>query len=479
MLYLSSVKTREIKGFALGKGLLMLKLKKNDVIELEITGYTAEGNGVGRARGELAVFVPGAAAGDRLLVRIVKLAKNYAFGKIEEILAPSPDRREQDCPVFRQCGGCAFRHIAYEAELCAKERRVRDALERIGGFENVALRPIMGAGRTDGYRNKAQLPLGRSASGELLMGFYALHSHRIVACDGCLLQPPAFLQAMRAVKQWFSESGESVYDEQTGRGTLRHLYLRQAHGTGEVLACLVANGSRLKKEQLLADCLRGSVPGLAGVVLNINRKDTNVVLGPECRVLWGKGTLLDRLCGLCFEISPLSFYQVNHDQAERLYEKAAEYAGLSGGETVLDLYCGTGTIGLSMARAAGRVIGVELVAQAVENARQNAERNNIENAEFYCEDAVAAAARLQERGLKPDVVVLDPPRKGCGEFLPETVARMAPEKIVYVSCDPATLARDVKRFTGLGYRFVEAAPVDMFPRTAHVECVVLMTKVQN
>ena len=462
----------------MGKGLFMLKLKKNDLVELEITGYTAEGNGVGRAGGELAVFVPGAAQGDRLCVRIVKLAKNFAFGKIEKILASSPDRIEQDCPVFRQCGGCAFRHIAYEAELRAKERRVRDALERIGGLENAELRPIMRADQTAGYRNKAQLPLGRSASGELLMGFYALHSHRIVACSGCLLQPPVFSQAMQAVKQWFSQSGESVYDEQTGRGTLRHLYLRQAPGTGEILACVVANGSRLKKEQLLVDCLRGGVPGLSGVLLNINRKETNVVLGPECRVLWGKGVLLDCLCGLQFEISPLSFYQVNHDQAERLYETAAEYAGLSGGETLLDLYCGTGTIGLSMAKAAGRVIGVELVREAVENARLNARRNEIENAEFYCEDAGAAAVRLRERGLKPDVVVLDPPRKGCGESLPETVARMAPGKIVYVSCDPATLARDIKRFSGLGYRFVEAAPVDMFPRTAHVECVALLVPEQ-
>lgn len=459
--------------------MIMLKLKKNDIVDLEITGYTAEGNGVGRAGGEIAVFVPGAAQGDYLRVRIVKMAKNFAFGKIEEILSSSPDRQQQDCPVYRQCGGCAYRHLTYTAELRAKEQRVYDSLVRIGGLEKIALQPIMGARQTDEYRNKAQLPLGITADGELQMGFYALHSHRIVPCEGCRLQPPVFSKAMEAVKTWFKQSGESVYNEQTGRGKLRHLYLRQAPGTGEVLVCLVVNGTKIKAEQIFIDCLRKNIPDLAGILLNINQQDTNVVLGSENKVLWGKETLLDRLCGLDFEISPLSFYQVNHDQTERLYEQAIKYADLNGGETVLDLYCGAGTIGLSMAKKAGRIIGVEVVEAAVENARRNARRNGIENAEFYCEDAEAAAERLEKYGLRPDVVVLDPPRKGCGPTLPETVARMSPQRIVYVSCDPATLARDIKKFGEIGYNFIEAVPVDMFPRTAHVETVVLMSKVDE
>lgn len=450
-------------------------LKKNEIVEIEITGMTAEGSGVGRVEG-IAVFVPGAAAGDRLKVRILKTAKTYAFGKIEEILEPSPERIESDCPCSAQCGGCAFRHITYTGELRAKESRVRDAIERIGGLQNPDIRPIVGAEHADGYRNKAQIPVGQDKQGNLIAGFYANHSHRIVQCNRCALQPKPFEQALDTFLEWARQNGESAYDETTHKGKLRHLYLRMAEGTGEVMVCVVVNGNGLKGEDSLAALLRERVDGLKSVLINSNREDTNVVLGRRFRTVWGQDFLTDRMCGLQFRISPLSFYQVNHAQAQRLYALAGEYAGLTGKETVLDLYCGTGTIGLSMAGRAGRVIGVESVAQAVENARENAALNSIENAEFLCMDAAEAAQLLVQRGEHPDVVVLDPPRKGCAPELIRTMADVAPSHIVYVSCDPATLARDLKLFRELGYAAGPITPVDLFPKTKHVECVVLLQR---
>lgn len=450
-----------------------MELKKNDLIELEITGYTAEGSGVGRYN-DLAVFVPLAAQGDRLRVRILKTAKTYAFGKLEEILTPSPDRIAPDCAQFARCGGCVFRHIRYEAELRVKEQRVRDALERIGGFRGIKMEPILGAENPDGYRNKAQLPVAAAPGGGVDLGFFAAHSHRMIPCASCCLQPPVFAAAMEAFRRWAGQSGETVYNEQTGKGRLRHLYLRQACATGEVMVCVVVNGNGLHGEDALVQQLRRDVPGLKSVIINSNREKTNVVLGGKCRTVWGADFITDRLCGLEFHISPLSFYQVNHDQAERLYTLAGEYAALTGTETLLDLYCGTGTIGLSMAKNAGRVIGVEAVQPAVEDAKKNAETNGIKNAEFLCADAAQAAAALKTRGVTPDVVVLDPPRKGCGAELVATVAAMAPRRIVYVSCDPATLARDMKLFAEKDYLPQKVAPVDMFPRTQHTECVCLL-----
>lgn len=450
-------------------------MKKNELVEITITGYTAEGSGVGRWNG-MAVFVPMAAVGDVLEVRILKVAKTHAFGKIERILSPSPARIEPDCPQFAQCGGCVFRHIHYEEELRAKEQRVRDAVERIGGFTNLPFRPILGALQPDGYRNKAQLPIGRAKDGSLTMGFYAHHSHRIVNCPSCKLQPPSFQAAMEAFRAWVPLSGDEPYEEATGKGRLRHLYLRQAEATGEAMACVVVNGNGVHKEDELVRLLRENVPGLKSVMVNSNRERTNVVLGKKNRVVWGQDHITDRLCGLDFHISPLSFYQVNRTQAERLYQQAADYAGLTGKETVLDLYCGTGTIGLSMAKKAKRVIGVEVVAPAIEDAHKNAERNGIVNAEFLCADAAEAAAKLEARGERPDVIIIDPPRKGCAPELLHTVVQMNPERMVYVSCDPATLARDMRILADLGYVPQELTPVDMFPRTAHVECVTLFKR---
>lgn len=448
-------------------------LQKNQIVEMNFSGMSTEGAAVGRFEGE-AVFVPLGAPGDRARVKIVKAMKTHAFGRLEEVLEPAPCRVEPDCPVYAQCGGCCFRHMSYGAELQAKAQRVRDALERVGGFTDLPMRPILPADSRCGYRNKALLPIGLGPDGKPRLGFYAKNSHRIVPCESCRLHPEEFTLAMEAFKRWAEGSGNSVYDEATHTGRLRRLYMRKAEATGQVMACVVVKGSGLHRERELAEALRQAVPGLEGVVLNFNNERTNVALGPRYRTIWGRGSITDRLCGLEFEISPLSFYQVNRTQAERLYGIAAGYAALSGKELLLDLYCGTGTIGLSMAKDAGRLIGVEVVPQAVENARENAHRNGVENAEFLCADAAQAAKELAERGLRPDVVTLDPPRKGCSPALVGTVAGMAPRRIVYISCDPATLARDLKLFAPHGYHPQEAAPVDLFPGTAHVETCVLL-----
>lgn len=453
----------------------MALVQKNEIVEIEITGMTTQGAGVGHYQG-MAVFTPLTAPGDVARVRIVKAAKNYAYGRLEELVSPSADRMEPDCPCFAQCGGCCYRHITYEAELGIKAARVKDALTRIGGFRSLPVRPILGADSRDGYRNKALLPLGTKKDGSLSMGFYAVNSHRIVDCEECRLQPEEFNRAMGAFREWAAAYGDPVYDEATHSGRMRRLYLRKGEMTGQILACVVVNGNGLHHESELIEALKQAVPGLASVVVNSNRERTNVALGQKCRTIYGMDTIEDTLCGLRFKLSPLSFYQVNRTQAERLYEVAARYAGLTGQELLLDLYCGAGTIGLSMAGMARRLLGVEIVPQAVENARENARLNGIENAEFFCGDAGEAARMLAERGERPDVIVLDPPRKGCSPDLVRTVAEFGPKRIVYVSCDPATLARDLKLFAELGYPPVEAAPVDMFPGTAHVETVVLLSK---
>ena len=453
-------------------------IRKNDIFEADITAMTAEGSGICRAEG-MAVFVPGTAVGDRCAVRIVKVLRKYAFGRLEKLLAPSPDRIAPDCPVAAQCGGCVYRHIRYEAELQIKTQRVRDALERIGGLQDFQMEPILAAPDRCRYRNKCQLPIGLSKDGALQLGFYAVNSHRIVNTESCLLQPEAFDRAAAAFRRWYAVSGESVYDEASHSGVLRHLYMRRGEMSGEMMVCVVANGAALHEEALLVEMLREAVPEITGILLNINRERTNVVLGKTCRTLWGKDTITDTLCGLAFEIAPHAFYQVNRTQAERLYGKAAEYAGLTGAETLLDLYCGTGTIGLSMAKNAKKLIGAEIVPAAVENARRNAERNAIQNAEFLCADAAEAARILFERGEKPDVIVIDPPRKGCDSALIATIAAMRPKRVVYVSCDPATLARDLKLFGESGYKTETVTPADMFPGTAHVETVVLLSKLNT
>ncbi|MBP3704589.1 MAG: 23S rRNA (uracil(1939)-C(5))-methyltransferase RlmD [Clostridia bacterium] len=450
-------------------------MKKNDLFEADITAMTAEGSGICRHEG-MAVFVPRTAVGDRCIVRVVKVLKNYAFGRLEELLTPSPDRCTPDCAVSAQCGGCVYRHITYEAELEIKAQRVRDALERIGGFPGIEIQPILAAPERNFYRNKCQLPIGLSRDGKVQLGFYAVNSHRIVDTHTCLLQPEEFDRAAEAFRAWQERVNESIYDEAAHTGVLRHLYMRRGEKSGEMMVCVVANSGALHEEDLLVSMLREAVPSVTSIILNTNREKTNVVLGKTCRTLWGKDAISDTLCGLEFEIAPHAFYQVNRTQAEALYGKAAEYAALTGSENLLDLYCGTGTIGLSLAHTAKKLIGAEIVPAAVENAKRNAARNHIENAEFICGDAAHAAKVLYDRGEKPDVVIIDPPRKGCDTALIATIAAMRPDRVVYVSCDPATLARDLKQFYESGYKITAVTPVDMFPRTAHVETVICLTR---
>ncbi|MBR2405975.1 MAG: 23S rRNA (uracil(1939)-C(5))-methyltransferase RlmD [Clostridia bacterium] len=455
-------------------------LTKNQVIPLTITAMSAEGSGIGRYTppGEdrgMAVFVPFTAVGDEISCRIVKVQKNLAYGKKETIIKPSPDRLpEQDCPAFGKCGGCVYRHITYEAELRCKWQRVADALQRIGGL-SVVPQPIVPCDEPNRYRNKAQYPV---VPGEHrpIAGLYAARSHRVIEQRDCLLQPAVFEAALTTVVKWAKENRVPIYDETTGKGLLRHVYIREGEQSGERMVCLVCTHGKLPHADTLVAALKDTVPGLASVMVNLNAEDTNVVLGDTCYSLYGKPFIVDTLCGLTFRLSPLSFYQVNRAQAERLYGLAAEAAALTGEEALLDLYCGTGTIGLSMAHRARELVGVEVVPAAVEDAVRNAAENGITNARFMAADAAKAAKQLAGEGWKPDVVVLDPPRKGCDTALIDTVVQMAPERVVYVSCDPATLARDLKQFEALGYVTQKVTPVDMFPRTAHVETVAKLTR---
>lgn len=452
-----------------------MPLAKNDQMDLTITAYSSDGAGIGRHEG-MAVFVPGTAAGDIARVHIIKVQKNYAVGKLMELHTASPARIEPDCGSFFRCGGCVFRHLTYEEECRIKYQRVADALRRIAGVE-LTPDPILASDRVDGYRNKAQIPVGKAADGSTVMGFYAPHSHRIVPSQGCRLQPPEFDAAAKVFLQWMERYSIEPYDEQTGAGLVRHLYLRLAPSTGQIMVCIVTTGGSLPHADELTSELVSGLPGLCSVIQNSNPGRTNLILGRQCRVLWGEDAIEDILCGLRFRISPLSFYQVNSPQAERLYRMAAELAGLGSEDILLDLYCGTGTIGLTMASRVARVIGVEEVPEAVEDAKRNAALNGIDNAEFLCMDASLASSKLADEGLRPSVVLLDPPRKGCSPEVIRVVARsMCPERIVYVSCDPATLARDVKLFAELGYELQRAVPVDLFPRTAHVETVTLLAR---
>ena len=453
-------------------------LKKNDVIHLNVTSATTEGSGVGKTEDGMAVFVPLSAVGDALEVRILKVKKTYAFGKIERIVSPAATRITPDCPHFAQCGGCVWRHISYEEECRVKQQKVQDAVARIGGID-APVKPIIPSERVLRYRNKAQLPVGTDKNGKPVMGFFAFHSHRIIDCADCALQPACFADVMRITRDFLAQTDNDVYDEQTGKGRLRHLYIRLGEVTNELMVCYVVNGNGLKQEDLLVRMLREGLPNLKTVVINSNREKTNVILGRKNRTVYGSGVITDKLCGLIFTISPFSFWQVNRAQAERLYAKAREYAALTGNETLLDLYCGTGTIGLSMAKDCKSLIGVELIADAVRDAEHNATVNSICNARFLCADAPQAAAQLAQEGARPDVVILDPPRKGCGEALVQTIGSMSPDRVVYVSCDPATLARDLQYFEAAGYRTIEVTPVDMFPRTAHVETVALLSKKEN
>lgn len=432
-----------------------------------IEGYASDGAGVARIGG-MAVFVRGALRGELADIFIEHVGHNAAWGRAEGIREPSPARIAPDCPYYGQCGGCQFRHMRYEEELEAKRQRVEDALRRIGGVE-ITVPVIHGAENTRRYRNKVQFPVADGA-----VGYYQGRTHRVVDIDDCLLQPEEDSACRRAFKGWMEQFHIPAYHERTGRGLVRHLFLR-ANSNGEVLCCVVANGGTLPHEEELVEALRTAAPGLSGVVLSVNRKKTNVILGNEYRILWGRDWLEETLCGHRFRLSVPSFFQVNRAQTEVLYRRALEFAGLTGTETVVELYCGIGTISLTMAEQAGQVIGVEVVPQAVEDARENARRNGLtDRVCFQCGDAADLAVRLEREGIRPGVVVVDPPRKGLAPEVVDAIAGMGPDRVVYVSCDPATLARDVKRFEPLGYAPTRVEAVDLFPRTAHVETCVLL-----
>ena len=449
--------------------------KKNASLTLEITGYTAEGMGVARWEGRV-VFIPGTILGERWEVQLLKVKTNVAWGRAVRLLAPSPERVELDCPLAGRCGGCQYRHMTYEEELRAKRQRVQDALTRVGGV-SLELPQVLGAENPLRYRNKVQFPVAQEKRG-LAVGYYRSRSHDVLDVDDCLLQPETVTTLRRAFKGWMERYRVPAYDEGTCQGLIRHLYVR-TNQAGEALCCVVANGTRLPHAPELVQALRQAAPALAGLVLNTNTKDTNVILGPNYRIIWGRDFLEERLCGMTFRLSVPSFFQINRAQTERLYTQTLEFAGLTGQETVLDLYCGIGTISLALAQRAGQVIGAEIVPEAVQDAQANAARNQVSNARFLCGDAGEAAFQLAAEGVRPQVICVDPPRKGLALEVPEILASMAPERIVYVSCDPATLARDVKRFGELGYPAVKAQAVDLFPRTAHVETVVLLSKLNT
>ena len=451
-------------------------IKKNDEIRLKIDALTSLGSGIGRYN-DMAVFVEGTAVGDEIIAHIIKVKKNYAVGKIQKILKASPDRISVDCEVDSQCGGCAYRHISYEAELREKKQAVTDAMQRIGEVPLEA-KEILHIDVPCRYRNKAQIPVAMDKEGRIIAGFYSKRSHRVVGSDDCLLQMQEFKPIVAAVKKYIAENPVTIYDETTHKGLVRHIYLRRARATGEIMVCLVINGNTLPKKDRLIEALAQCDENIKSIVINVNKDNTNVVLGKECITIYGKDYIEDVLCGLRFRISPLSFYQVNPEGTEILYGKAREYANLTAGETLLDLYCGAGTIGLTMAKDAKSIIGVEVIPEAIENARENAQINGITNARFICDDASGAAKTLYDEGIRPDVVVLDPPRKGCSRDVLDTVADMNPDRVVYVSCDSATLARDCKIFAELGYAVKEYTAVDMFPRTTHVETVCLLSKIK-
>lgn len=450
-------------------------IKKDNIIELDITGMTHEGMGVGKIEG-FAVFVQGAIEGEKVRAKIIKVLKNYAIARVMEYISSSPFRTEPFCPAYKRCGGCSLQHMTYEKTLDFKRQVVTDNLIRIGGLSDVKVNETIGMENPLNYRNKAQYPVGIGKEGPIA-GFFARRSHEIIDAASCDIQHSLSDKAKDIVLGFVKALNIPVYNENTGEGIIRHVVTKIAFGTGEVMVIIVATRPEIPKVNKLVYRLKRDIPGLGSIILNVNPKPGNVVLGTQNITLYGKDTIEDKLDGLTFEISPLSFYQVNSIQTEVLYKKALEFASLSGNETVYDLYCGIGTITLFAARKARLAIGIEVVTEAVEAARRNAIKNNIVNTEFHTGEAEKVFPKLFANGKKADVVFVDPPRKGCDEVLLKTLAEMSPSRIVYVSCNPSTLARDLKYLCGTdaGYEVKEVQPVDMFPWTEHVETVVLLS----
>jgi 23S rRNA (uracil1939-C5)-methyltransferase len=485
---------------------MSIPVNKNEEVTADIVGLTHEGEGVGRVNG-FTLFIQGALPGERVRAKVLKVKKQYGYAKLLELLETSADRVDAPCPIYKQCGGCQLQHMSYEGQLAWKRQHVADNLVRIGKLRvagepdrqsgmleqsgdvrpgaNDSERPVVIVHPTIGmndpwrYRNKAQVPIGMAmadlddgASGSLIGGFYARGSHRIVDMDACLIQHERNDDVVRQVKAIGSRLGVTAYDEATGRGLLRHVVVRTGFITGETMIVLVTNGGKIPRVQEFVEGIRAVLPDVKSIVQNVNKKTTNVIFGEETRVLWGNDVIYDELDGIRFAISARSFYQVNPLQTVALYRKAVEYAGLTGSETVIDAYCGIGTISLFLARQAGRVYGVEIVPEAIEDAKRNAELNEIGNAEFAVGLSEEVIPRWRQEGIVADVIVVDPPRKGCDQALLDTIVAMKPKRVVYVSCNPSTLARDLRVLEDGGYQTVEVQPVDMFPHTVHVECVV-------
>ena len=455
-----------------------MPLQKNQILTLCIERLSSDGSGVAHSPDGETVFVPGAAPGDEADVRIVKDCKRYAFGILDHLRTPSPDRIPVDCAVAGPCGGCSLRHLDYTAELRAKQENVTDAFRRIGGLD-VPVLDICPSPEVDRYRNKVQFPVGLDKNGNPCIGFYAGRTHRIVPCPDCKLQPGVLNDIGNALCRFFAENGIQPYNEETGRGLVRHIFLRRGAHSGQIMVCLVCTRPNFPHADALCTRLREQFADIATILLNVNSKNTNVILGTETHTLYGPGYIEDTLCGVPVQLGPLSFYQVNTLAAERLYGIAAQYAQLTPDDLLLDLYCGMGTIGLSMVDHCRELVGVEIVPEAIESAKANAARMGDAVAAkscFFCADAGQAATRLAAEGLHPDVVMLDPPRKGCDEATLSAVVRMAPRRVVYVSCNPATAARDAAWLEQNGYHAEKVQPVDLFPRTKHCEAVLLLTK---
>jgi 23S rRNA (uracil1939-C5)-methyltransferase len=444
---------------------------KNKDYEMNIDGLGSKGEGVGRIQG-FTVFVEGALTGERVLVKIVKVTKSYAYGKLLHIIQRSPDRVEPRCPHFKACGGCQLQHLSYEGQLKFKTQIVKDALERLGHLENVTVHPTIGMEDSWHYRNKAQFPVGL-VKDKVTLGFYAPRSHNLIGIDNCAIQHSVNEKVIDLVRKFINTYNIPVYEESTHKGIIRHVVTRVGFRSNQLMVIIVTNGELSRKEELVS-ILREGLPGVTSIIQNYQTEKTNVILGRKNVTLWGSDYILDAIGDLKFKISPLSFFQVNPVQTEKLYAKALEYASLTGKEKVIDAYCGIGTISLFLARNAAKVYGVEIIQQAIDDAKENARLNEIENVEFLVGESEVVIPRLAKLGLHADVVVVDPPRKGCDQKLLEAVVEMSPERMVYVSCNPATLARDLKFMSENGYKVEEVQPVDMFPHTSHVECVVLM-----
>ena len=452
-----------------------IPVEKNEEYIIDINGQGFEGEGVGRIE-NFTIFVEGALLGEKVKIKIVKVNKDFAFGKLMEILVESEERVQPACNVHKKCGGCQFQHLSYKGQLEFKKIRVEECITRIGKLNNVSVNETLGMeGSHLRYRNKVQLPIGEK-SGEPIIGFYAPRSHEIIDMDTCLIQDESADFAAKLLKEWIRDFKISIYNEENGKGFLRHLMVRKGFNTGEVMIVIVTSEEEFTYKKELLEMLLANLKGVKSIIQNVNTKNTNVVLGEKCITLWGSDVISDYIGAYKFKISPLSFFQINPKQTEVLYNKVLEYASLTEEEVVFDAYCGTGTIALFVAEKAKKVFGVEIVPQAIENAWENAKDNSIENVEFVVGKSEEVIPELIAKGIKADVVIVDPPRKGCEKILLEEISKIQPRTIVYVSCNPSTLARDLAILMDNGYEAVEVKPVDMFPNTAHVESVVKLEK---